>query len=216
MVMVKRRAPPQRRGPGRKRMRMTRPVRPRVRAPMMMVSRKRYLGTWDWGTATTAEFWRYYQPTANTDFNGFAEFAAVFDLYKVNALKLTFIPRWDNADFSSSTAGTVQFITHIDPQSALVPSGSYGTPSLNFLLEEGGRIKNGLRTVDVYWKPQISLPANIGSGVYYRPCPWLRTQDTTTTMRGVHCYVNPTNQITANPILYDVYLTWYVAFKNVK
>lgn len=186
------------------------------------VKRMFYSGTWVWGTATTGDFWKAFEPTVANGFNNFSEFAAVFDRYKVNAIKVTFRPRFDTvaAPVTGATPLTVvkPYMCIVkDPFTTLVPSGLYTSANLNTLLENGGRVYDADRTVSVYYRPYISVPTNTGSGQWYKRAPYLRTNDVTTPMRGFQAFAYQNNfSNIATDLVWDVFVTMYVTFKDLK
>lgn len=197
---------------------------------MVSVKRTWYSGSWQLSTTGTTDFWRYFEPTIagasslNPGFNNFAEFASVFDRYRVNGIRLTFRPRFDNV--AAPVTGATPLITvlpyittKIDPQTTLNPTGTYGSGTLNTLFEHGGKTRKITNSASVYFRPQIALPTNVGGGVIYRKAPYLSTSTTSIPMRGAHVYLH-TNNFSAGTamqdVLVDVYVTWYVTFKNIK
>lgn len=204
----------------KKRMRRTMMSR-RVRAvPQVTLKRTNAIIAWSVGTASTGDFWRYYAPTTAL-FNNFAELAAVFDQYKVNGIKLTFYPRWDSVDANPAalTNTTVKFVTVVDPYSTLTPTGVYNFATLNTLMEQSGvRVRNGLRPVSVYWKPKIAIPTNVGGGVTYVDSSrmWLNTTSTAVPFLGFHSFIATNNMSTPSGLVYDIYVTFYATFRNLK
>lgn len=202
-----------------KRTRKTRPSRS-LSMPMIKIKRTTIGGAWAVGTAAVGDFWRYYQPNLS-QFNNITEFSNLFDQYKVNGIKYTFYPRYDSVDANpgSFTNTTVKMVTVVDPFTGLVPLGVYSTATLNTLMEQSGaKVRNGLRPVSVYFKPQIEIPTNIGGGVTYTPASkvWINTSSTGVPFRGFHTFVATNNMSTPSGLVYDVYITWYITFKNLK
>lgn len=193
------------------------------------VKRTFFAGTWTVSSGATAGFWHYFNPLVqgtsvlDPGFNNFSEFGNVFDRYRVNGIRLTFIPRFQQvaAPTTGATPITTPVLnmTHVvDPQSTLTPAGLYSSTQLNTLLEHGGQTRQFReRALSVYWKPQVALPTNIGGGVWYKKCPFLTTNNTAVPMRGVHVFFHTNNfSTTFTDCLLDVMVTWYVTFKNIK
>lgn len=186
------------------------------------IRRTNYWGTWNFGTAATTDYWRYWEPTVNNGFNNFSEFANVFDRYRVNGIRMEFRPKFDT--LAGPTTGATPMIVVmpqityvIDPQTTLSASGLYTSSSLNALLENGGKTVSATRPVTLYFRPQISVPTNIGSGVIYRKAPYLATTNNLVPHRGVHVFLHQNGMNTATQdIGYDVFITWYVTFKNLR
>lgn len=188
--------------------------------PMIKIKRTTVGGAWTAGTASVGDFWRYYQPNVS-QFNNFGEFSALFDMYKVNGIKYTFYPRYDSIDGNPTTFTntTVKMLTCVDPFTSLVPTGVYGTATMNVLMEQSGlKVRNGLRPVSVYFRPQVEIPSNVGGGVTYTPSSkvWINTSSTGVPFRGFHVAIATNNLSTPSGLVYDVYITWYITFKNLK
>lgn len=195
---------------------------PTARNTQVSIKRTFFSGTWALNSVATSDFWKYFEPTIANGFNGFTEFASVFDRYKVNAIKLTFRPRFDtvNAPITGNTPLTVRkpYMAYIvDPETAISPGGVYAQANLNVFLENGGKIVDADKPVSIYWKPKISLNTSIGSGVYFVKAPYLRTNEISTPMRGVHIFAYQQGfGTTFTDIEWDVFVTMYVTFKDLR
>jgi len=97
----------------------------------------------------------------NDELLGWAtDLGLVFDMYKLNALKFTLRPRYDNFAGNDTTDTTQPGITnngltqvHVitDPFSTLGPVGTYTTATLNTFLENGKvRSYQGTRPINIY------------------------------------------------------------------
>lgn len=187
-----------------------------------MLKRKFWSEAWSWNTTTTAGFWRYFTFDAAL-IPAFAEYANTFDQYKVNGLKYEFRPRYDSVEAAGAgTTGAPQAYAHtlIDPESTLIPSGVYGTTTLNQLMENTGiRTRTCNRPITVYYKPRMLMQAFNGgtAGVVTKP-RYIRTSDTTVNHRGFHMYVHQNNLVAAPSananIVFDVFVTVYLSLKN--
>lgn len=188
----------------------------------VLVKRTNFGGTWTFGSAATNDFWRYldYDMTA---FNNFAEFANIFDEYKVNAMKITFRPSYDSivAPVAAGSLVQPQAYMHyvVDPGSSTIPTGTYSTATVNTFLEQSNvRTKTLRAPISIYFKPKV-LSQNLGSGtgaVVERP-QWTRTTETGTRHRGVHVLLQQNSMSTGNTnIKLDVFITYYVQFRNLK
>jgi len=203
----------------------TRNVIPRsLRMASIMVRRTTYGGAWQFGTAATSGFWQYLAPNM-TAFNNFNEFAAVFDEYRVNAIKITFRPRYDNVALDNSFNAAMnqsQAYAHycVDPASTVVPSGTYTQANLNTFLEGSGiRTKTLNRPFSIYFRPKVLEQVSGGgtAGVVRDRRPWVRTTETGQIYRGVHMFLQQNNMATGNVnITLDTYYTFYVTFRNLK
>lgn len=190
-------------------------------APTVSIARTQITGAWSVGTATVGDFWRTYSPTVAGSFNNFSEFAAVFDQYKVNAIKIKFYPRYNSIDANPTTLTntTVKMVTVVDPYSTLVPAGVYSATTANVLMEQSGaRVRDGLKPVTVYWRPKIAIPTNVGGGVTYVDSSkmWLNTTSTAVPFLGFQALVATNNFSTPIGLVYDVFVTYYATFRNLK
>lgn len=183
---------------------------------MITLKRQRYYQVWTWGTTATGDFWRYYEPTL-ADMNNSTEFVNIFEQYRINAIKIQLRPR--NNDFSTTGTNMPQAVTCIDPEQVTAPVGTYTSSTLNVLLEDNKcKYRSiGAKGLSVYFKPKIAVPTNVGSGVMYKSAPWLRTADTAVPHRGVNIFLHaPQFALSNAAMVYDVILTHYVSFRNLK
>lgn len=193
-----------------------------VRPNTLTIKRKTYLTSWTWGTTTTNDFWRYQTLLANNIPN-FAEFSSVFDTYRINGLKFTYMPRYSSTNAEAAgTTGSPQAYAHyiIDPDSTLIPSGVYGSSTLNSLMENTNcKTRQLNRPFSIYYKPRVLQQLLGGSTASFtRPAPFIRATDVNVDFRGHHMYIQQNNfssSANANIIL-DIFVTFYVTFKNVR
>lgn len=205
---------------GQRRRLVPRTLRAAIRP--LHIKRTYYNGSWTWGNAATSDFWRYYAFTT-AQINNFAEIANVFDEYRINGIKVTFRPRYDSVT-NPSAAGTLtqpQAYAHIlvDPASTLLPSGTYGSTSLNTFLEnQGVRTKTLNRPFSVYFKPKVQDQL-LGGGTATRVVKptYLKTTETGVDHRGFHIYLQQNAFATGNTnIVLDVFFTFYLSLRNLK
>lgn len=203
-------------------------VRPRVPRPIrktsiVLMKRTSYQGAWTFGTSTTSDFWRYFVYDMNA-FNNFSDVAAVFDEYKINGIKVTFRPAYDNIQNQQGTGLALvqpQAYAHVivDPASTIVPSGVYASTSLNtFLMSEGVKTKTLNKPFSVYYRPKVTDQVfGTGTSSVMRNSPWIRSTEYTPLYRGFHMYLQQNNFTTGNiNIKLDMFVTFYAAFRNVR
>lgn len=185
--------------------------------PRLVTSRKFFLDTWQFGTAATNDFWRYYIHRPS-EMPNWGEYASLFDEYRLNAVKVTFLPRYDSVDVS---AATPMFYGHtvIDSASTMIPAGTYGSGSLNVLMENSGvRTRSLSKPVSIYYRPKIAMQAFGGATNVYQTVPkFLKTNDTSVDYRGFHMYLQG-NQFSASGsnVKLDVFVTYYLTFRNTR
>lgn len=198
--------------------RMLRPAPP----GRLVIKRTAYGGNWTMGTATTSDFWRF--ETFNTSkINNFAEIAALFDEYKINAIKVTYRPKYDSV-IATTGAGTTlvpQAYAHVlvDPGSTLAPTGLYTTANLNTFLEnQGVRTKTLNKPFSIYFRPKMSDQV-LGGGTASRviPSKFVKTSETAVDFRGYHIFLQQNNMGNTNTqVSLDVFYTFYMTLKNPK
>lgn len=194
----------------------------------MYVTRKWYTGNWQPSTVSTNDFWRYFQISAD-QLPSIAEFTALFDAYKINAIKWEFRPRFDNFSGNDTTDTTPPGVTAqsgtrchviVDPKSTVTPSGLYTSTNLNAFMENG-RVKTyeGNRPFRVYFKPQIAnmVFASGGSVAGARkPSTWLQSTNITVPHYGFHMFVADNAMSGSFGNSFDVFITFYMAWKHLK
>lgn len=192
-----------------------------LRLPMMNMKKVCYTGSWSWNTTTTDGFWRYFTYTAFNAVQNFSEIAALFDEYKVNAIKVTFRPRYDTIDGQDNAGGIVQAYAHyvIDPASTTTPTGTYGSTSLNNFLEQANvKTRTLNRPFTVYFRPKAQMELFGGSTASkVIDAGWVKTTQTAVPFGGFHMYIQQNNftNTSANIIL-DMFVTMYMQVKNLK
>lgn len=209
----------------RKRARTSRNVprrRLKLRTAMMSYKRKFFLQNWAPNTTTTAGFWRRYQSQL-TDIPNSAELTALFDQYKINAIKLEFLPRFDNFSGNDTTDTAVPGITnqsgtnvHVsyDTYTTITPGGTYNSANCNTFLEQG-RVKTytGTKPITIFYKPTL-----VDNGRYVKP-RWLSTDfavPATHVHYGPNVFMQDINFNGSFGQTFDVFLTMYVQVRNMK
>lgn len=215
----------------RPRKRMRRMIaRPR-RAPrgsFLLAKRTFWLSHWQPNTSTVDGFWRYYTFTLG-QLPSASEFTALFDAYKISAIKLTFRPRYDNFAGNDTTDTALPGITnnngtmmHIirDPRSTVAPSGTYTSATLNQFLENGGgRSYMGTKPINIYFKPMNDTAIATGATAAVRSrvsSRWLNTANTDVVHYGVHVFAQDVNFTGLFGNAFDVFVTYYMKFKSLR
>lgn len=225
-MVSKRAGSPMAAGPKRARRPYKRPYRvPRSLASCQTLgtTRTSFSSTWAFGTATTNDFWRYYTFTAG-DINNFGDFSALFDEYRIKAVKVTFRPAYDSVTNPAPATTTLfqpQAYAHVcvDPDSVTIPSGTYISSNMNVFLENPGVKSYTLnKPVSVYTKLKVADQV-FGGGTAARlvEAPWLKTTETNVQHRGFHMFVQQNSFSTGNVnIKLDTFYTFYLEFRNVR
>lgn len=150
----------------------------------------------------------------------YTEFVPLFDQYKIMGAKLSFVPGQNqivgNVNNGTTSAISAQrFVSAIDYDDNTVPTSEAE------LLEYGScKWSQGGRVHSRYWKPTMIQEVYNGSGTALAPVKarWLSTNFADVPHYGlkVWCGYPEVPVGTAGGVTYEVYLTLYLAFKNVK
>lgn len=199
--------------------------------------------TLTFNTVNTDGFWRYVQPSLDsiwTNFNGGAtlcsltnksEYQALFEQYKLSAVKFMFRPYVSNLTADQNFSGTQTIIPLPrvcilkDPYSVITPTGTFTQSTLNTLLEGGGKVYRADRPWSVYLKPRIREQYGSGAIRHIKP-QWTdlnTTAGTTMPHAGFHMfYFNDNFTNTAGdpsgPSTYqcNLMVKLYLKFRNPK
>lgn len=219
------------RRPRRYRRRLRRAVgrvpRPRrFRGQTLTTSRTLYQGNWQFTTVSTDGFWRYYAPSIN-ELPDISSWVQMFDEYKINAIKVTFRPAYDDISVSANTTlnsainyPSAQAHVVIDPESATAPTGTYSPGTLNTFLEQGNRVRtyNLNRPFSVFYRPKV-MDQVFGGGTASRifKSPFIRTTETSVGQRGFHIMLQQNSMAnTNNFVRLDTFITFYVTFRSLR
>lgn len=188
----------------------------RAIVPKLAIKRTQYMGSWQFATTTTNDFWRYV--TMDTSWiNNFAELAAVFDEYKVNGIKVTYRPRYDTVQVGQGPQAYAHVL--IDPASTLIPLGTYSSANLNTFLENQGVKTYTLnRPFSIYYKPRVMDQVQGGGTAAVASLPkYIRTTETAVLFRGYHIFLQQNNMAATNAnVILDVFVTVYATLRNLK
>jgi hypothetical protein len=195
---------------------------PALRVPSITLKRRSFSSTWAFNTTTTNDVWRYYTFTAG-DINNYSEFSALFDEYRINAVKVTFRPSYDDLANISGTGTLVQPQAYahvcIDPSSTVIPAGTYTSANMNTFLENSGvRTYTLNRPFSVYLKPHVQDGLQGGGTASHSfKAPWIKTSDSAPIHRGFHMFLQQNSFSTGNTnIKLDTFYTFYLQFRNLK
>lgn len=193
------------------------------RSAKVNVKRITYTGVWNLNNVAVDDYWKYFEPTLGNGFNNIAEYQNIFDLCKVNAIKVSFMPRFDNlaGPVTGATPMTVRkpyFAISVDPESNQTPIGTYTQATLNTMIENGAKIRDASKPVHVYWRPKIAVATTTAStAVWWKKAPYLRLTETNVAHRGFHIMGYQQGfGTTFTDISWDVIVTMYVTFKNIR
>lgn len=191
------------------------------------VQRTFYVGNWAPNTATTNGFWRLFAP-ALTDLPSIGEYQALWDSYRIKAIKVTFRPRFDNFSGNDTTDTTAPGVTNqsgtrafviVDPNTVTGPTGTYTSATYNTFAENGSLIKcyEGTKPFSVYWKPSVDRTlGNVATGGRML-APWLQLGAGSSVLHyGFHIFMQDNNFAGTFGNSYDIFYTFYMQFKSSK
>lgn len=196
------------------------------RQPFMTTERTFWLQLWSPSTATTAGFWQYWV-TSLQQLPNYAQYTSVFDKYKINSIKFSFRPRYDNFAGNDTTDVTLPGTTAqggtnmhviIDPTSNVTPSGIYDAANLNVFLENGRvRSYTGNEPIEVLVKyPCVAEDTNTTANARYERSKWYSTNLPGVQHRGLHAFLQDTNLTGVFNQAFDVFVTMNVSFAGMK
>lgn len=210
----------------RRRMVVARPMR-RARFPVGVtkIQRTFNFGYWQPATTLTSDFWKQYQFRLQ-DLPSYTEITSLFDQYKINAIRVKFVPRFDSFGGDNTTDTTLPGITnqagtqlHIikDQRATMAPSGTYTRTNLNTFLENG-KVKTytGNRPITVYFKPAVTN--NVGASVQaaFLWAPWLQTSSADIVHYGFQAFASDANLNGSFGNSWDVFVTYYMMVKGLR
>lgn len=209
-----------RRRPTTRKMVVSRPIRSNV----LSVKRTFHLQTWAWSTTATSGFWQYLSYSLS-NLPNLSEYQALFDLYKINGIKLTFRPNIDGvnpSDVAAATGGGMGSVHYIiDPQNTFTPTGTWNQTTVNQFMELGNvKTRNMAKPFSIYWKPRIFDQLAGGGSTSRAMSPrFLRLDSPGVTHTGVHVLLHPSNSFATTPtfrVTFDIFATFYLQFKGMK
>lgn len=138
-----------------------------------------------------------------------AEFTDLFDMYKINCVKITFIPQQTQSvsiGAVNNPDASARFYSAIDYNDSAAPSAitdiqEYQTCKVTPILRQHKRI---------IYKPKIAL-SNIVTMT-----PWLATSTPSVNYHGLKYAIEAMSSSTTTTMTYSVECKYYMSFKNVK
>lgn len=206
------------------------PYVPRYVKPAMgtlNIKRKFWLGLWAPNTTSVSGYWRP-QFLRLDQIPNYTELTALFDQYKINAVKLEFIANHTGADANGALAGGNYQIPRVhvcyDKFSTSTPTGLYGSGAFNTFMEQG-RVKNirdPLKPFSIFVrKPTIARwdAAIAGGNTNLGYAPYLRTDNSDMVEHNLcNIFISDTNftGLDLPSWKWDIYVTAYLSFRNQK
>lgn len=143
--------------------------------PVYRFNRRWYANTYTWNTAAVTGFWNVLQMAFN-QIPSNAEYSALFYEYKINAITVTFVPRYTSTDQTSASTGSASPMLHwkVETPQFLAPVGAYNSSTLNAYLDTGATSQVFDKPISVTFKPTIATDVN-NAVVETSVAQWLRT-----------------------------------------
>jgi len=195
----------------------------RTNNPVARFKRTFYTTTLTPNTASVSGFWQY-STISLSDVPNVSEYTALFDQYKINAVKVTWRPRYDNFAGNDTVdvtlpGTTAQGLTRVhiinDPDSTITPSGAYSAATLNSFLENGNvRTYDGTKPFSVYYRPKITN--SLTTGTNNIRAPWINASSPSVSHRGFHYFMQDVNLTGTFNQAFDIFVTMYFMCKNAK
>lgn len=193
-----------------------------VRTNLTSIKRRYYVGAW---AATVATGWN----STNYSFRlnnipSYTEFTALFEQYKINAVKLTFIPQWEGGLDQNNAYIAAATVPYVQTPRMYVLIDKDGDPQIsteNLMLENSDTrvITNPHKAFSVYVrKPcaQYEVSTSLGfSAASPKPSPWLDCDNYGVNHYGVGIGCQLDGSVTAS-MYYRVVATYYMQFKGAK
>jgi len=143
------------------------------------------------------------------DLPNYTEFTALYDMYKINAVKISFIPQMtENISLSTvnNPIANARFFSAIDKNDATAPV------SLNELREyKTAKWTKLLKTHTRY----IHKPMILDSSSY-SISPWVSTASPSTNYYGIKVGIEQMEATVSTIFVYKIEAKFYLSFKNVK
>lgn len=204
--------------------RVARPVS--LRGQVANIKRTFYMQNWNPNTASVDGYWKYFTFRLS-DLPNYTELLALWDQFKISAIKVTFRPRYDNFAGNDTVDTTLPGVTaqgltmaHVinDTGSQLVPSGAYNTSTLNSFLEQGTvRSYQGTKPFSVYFKPTVYMTVSASATSRLIRAPYIMTQDGwNTSHRGFHMFLQDVNLTGTFNQSFDMFVTYYLRLKGLR
>lgn len=140
----------------------------------------------------------------------FTEFTNLYDAYQIKAVKWSLIPRISNADQGGGSVQLAQVHSVLD-----YDDGTALTSINDYVQYESYKTSRGNRIHSRYFVPAIEMAAQSAGLIVaagQKKHQWLDTDEPKVSHRGIKFFIEGGSVDT----VYDVMITYYLAFKQVK
>lgn len=199
---------------------------PRMMRQNIVFAKRTYrIGSWDasttWNGGTTGQFVFQLNNLPNA-----SEFVNLFEQYKINGVKLTFIPNYTGDDAAQAEANVVISggpAWHTAPRiyTVIDKDGDYQTSTENAMLENNNArlVRNPYRQFTVYVK-KPAVQFEVGTGAVFsqaapKASPWLDCKNSQVNHYGAAIAGILSSGTLSAVVRYQVIATYYMAFKGI-
>lgn len=145
-----------------------------------------------------------------SDLPNYTEFTALYDMYKINRVKISFLPQQtisNSLSTVSNAAAYARFFSVIDTNDATAPT------SIDQLREyESCKYTTIHRRHKRYFKPRITDSGN----VYTPGNPWIATSSPNVNYFGLKVAAEAIDSTVSTTMDYTIECKYYLSFRNVK
>lgn len=152
------------------------------------------------------------------DMPGFTEFQALYDQYKIKAVKVSLFPKFSQSEGPDATMLNSNNLPQV---MSILDYDSLATPWLisDLVQYQNLKVSRGNRVHTRYLKPRnlIQMYNGIAStGYAVSRSMWLDTSNSSIPHYGLYGIVDTSQVGTGVRVVYDVKIDYYIAVKNVK
>lgn len=198
----------------------------RPREGMLNIKRKFHFGTWFPNTSTTNGFWRTMSISLQ-DVRNYGELTALFDQYKICAIKWTLIANFSAIDGNNANPPGTAIMNKptvticYDKYTTTSVSGTYSQATYNAFLEQGKTkiVKDPFAPIHIYVaRPTVKTYDTINSIEQFKLSHFLRSDNYSTSHYGPQVFISDPNFAGTNfsQLAYDMICTVYIQCKNQK
>lgn len=191
-----------------------------IKSNLVFIKRKQLVGVWNISTTYSSNNYVFQLD----DLPNYTEFTNLFEQYKINAVKLTFLPSYTGSDANQATANAAggavfQFAPRIYTMVDKDGNPTIGTENAMLQRNDCRMIANPYKTFSIYIrKPAVQF--EVGSGLGFaqaapRASPWLDCDNYAVNHHGAGVGgVLPSGSSATAGLQYQVVATYYMAFKG--
>lgn len=189
-----------------------------IKENIVSFKRQFLLGT---ASVTVTSGWTAFPYSFRLDtMPNYSEIQSVFDSYRINAVKLTFMPYWDGNDYATQSATNFTVLprvyTLIDGNG--IPAGTINTEDKFLEYSNSKIITKPQEPFTIYFKPDIEVQAGgaAASGMSAGGPQWIDTSRVDVSHNGCALgMILPTGLTGGQTWAYQIVCTYYLSAKSV-